>query len=68
MATCLVSDRASGTGYRVHGCYDPAAGHRCNPAKLLLDPYAKAIEGSVGWDPVVYSYRPGDPCERNDTP
>src|SRR5688572_6532434 len=32
-------------GYRVHGPYDPANGHRCNPSKLLLDPYAKAIEG-----------------------
>ncbi len=53
-------------GYRVHGPYDPAAGHRCNPAKLLLDPYAKAIEGSVRWDPAVYSYRLGYPGERND--
>jgi isoamylase len=44
-------------GYRIHGRYDPAAGHRCNPAKLLLDPYAKAVEGSVGWDPAVYAYR-----------
>jgi isoamylase len=54
-------------GYRVHGPYDPAAGHRCNPAKLLLDPYAKAVEGSVGWDPAVYAYRLGCPGERNDT-
>ncbi|MGO8889486.1 MAG: glycogen debranching protein GlgX [Streptosporangiaceae bacterium] len=53
-------------GYRVHGPHDPAAGHRCNPAKLLLDPYAKAIEGSVRWDPAVYSYRSGYPGERND--
>jgi isoamylase len=53
-------------GYRVHGPYDPAAGQRCNPAKLLLDPYAKAIEGSVHWDPAVYSYLPGHPDERND--
>src|SRR5439155_22680620 len=37
-------------GYRVHGPYDPASGHRFNPNKLLLDPYAKAIEGSVLWD------------------
>ncbi len=36
-------------GYRVHGPYDPGAGHRFNPFKLLLDPYAKAIEGSVDW-------------------
>ena len=34
-------------GYRVHGPYDPSAGHRCNPAKLLLDPYAKAIDGDI---------------------
>ena len=53
-------------GYRVHGPYDPAGGRRCNPAKLLLDPYAKAIEGSVRWDPAVYSYRLGDPDEVND--
>ena len=54
-------------GYRVHGPYDPAAGRRCNPAQLLLDPYAKAIEGSVRWDPAVYSYRLGVPDEVDDT-
>src|SRR6516164_3045333 len=53
-------------GYRVHGPYDPAAGNRCNPAKLLLDPYAKAIEGSVRWDPAVYGYPFGHPDERSD--
>ncbi len=37
-------------GYRVHGEYDPATGRRFNPAKLLIDPYAKAIEGPVRWD------------------
>ena len=37
-------------GYRVHGPYDPASGHRFNPNKLLIDPYAKAIEGGVQWD------------------
>jgi glycogen operon protein len=37
-------------GYRVHGAYDPANGHRFNPHKLLIDPYAKAIEGPVLWD------------------
>ncbi|RJL22091.1 glycogen debranching protein GlgX [Bailinhaonella thermotolerans] len=37
-------------GYRVHGPHDPAAGHRCDPGRLLLDPYAKAIEGSIDWD------------------
>jgi isoamylase len=54
-------------GYRVHGPYDPAAGHRCNPAKLLLDPYAKAIDGAVRWDPAVFAYPFGHPDERNDT-
>src|SRR4030088_1290869 len=41
------ASRGKGSGSRVHGPYDPSRGHRCNPAKLLLDPYAKAIEGSV---------------------
>src|ERR1700755_3297680 len=45
-------------GYRVHARYDPAAGQRCNPAKLLLDPYAKAVEGSVRWDPAGFAYPP----------
>jgi isoamylase len=53
-------------GYRVHGPYEPAAGHRCNPAKLLLDPYAKAIEGQVDWDPAVFSYQFADHDRRND--
>ncbi len=52
-------------GYRVHGPYEPRAGHRCNPAKLLLDPYAKAMEGNVRWDQAVFSYPFGDPDERN---
>jgi glycogen operon protein len=53
-------------GYRVHGPYEPAAGHRCNPAKLLLDPYAKAIEGQVDWAPAVFSYQFADHDKRND--
>jgi glycogen operon protein len=48
-------------GFRVHGPNDPAAGHRCNPHKLLLDPYARAIEGSVKWDEAVFGYRFDDP-------
>ena len=44
-------------GYRVHGPWDPARGHRCNPAKLLLDPYAKAVTGGVRWDEAVFPYR-----------
>ncbi|MBB6351080.1 glycogen operon protein [Nonomuraea muscovyensis] len=53
-------------GYRVHGPYDPARGLRCNPAKLLLDPYATAIEGGVTWNEAVYGYRFGQPDSRND--
>ena len=53
-------------GYRVHGPYDPADGHRCNPHKLLLDPYAKAIEGSVNWGQPVFSYTFGHPDRRNN--
>jgi isoamylase len=37
-------------GYRAHGPYDPATGHRFNSSKLLIDPYAKAIEGPIQWD------------------
>jgi isoamylase len=44
-------------GFRVHGRYDPASGRRCNPAKLLLDPYAKAIEGQIDGDESLFSYR-----------
>jgi isoamylase len=43
-------------GYRVHGPYEPHNGHRCNSTKLLLDPYAKAVEGGVNWDPAVFGY------------
>ena len=53
-------------GFRVHGPWDPAAGHRCNPTKLLIDPYAKAIEGSVTWDRAVYGHDQLD-FDRADT-
>ncbi|GAA0977899.1 glycogen debranching protein GlgX [Acrocarpospora macrocephala] len=53
-------------GYRVHGPYAPEEGLRCNPHKLLLDPYAKAIEGAVKWDQAVYGYNFGQPGSRND--
>ena len=43
-------------GYRVHGPYRPADGLRCNPAKLLLDPYAKAVDGEVSWGQEVFPY------------
>ena len=54
-------------GYRVHGPYDPAAGLRCDPSKLLLDPYAKAIDGQVDGDPSLHSYQLGAEQERNDS-
>ncbi len=44
-------------GFRVHGPWKPKDGHRCNPAKLLLDPYAKAIDGQVQWDEAIFPYR-----------
>jgi isoamylase len=47
-------------GYRVYGPYDPANGQRCNPSKLLLDPYAKAIDGQIDGDESLFSYRFGD--------
>ncbi|MGH9845676.1 MAG: glycogen debranching protein GlgX, partial [Blastocatellia bacterium] len=46
-------------GYRVHGPYEPPAGHRFNPAKLLLDPYAKAIKGDLQWDDALFGYTIG---------
>jgi isoamylase len=50
-------------GYRVYGPYDPKAGHRFNHHKLLLDPYAKALHGTLRWDDAVFSYKVGDPKE-----
>ena len=48
-------------GFRVHGPWNPATGHRVNPAKLLLDPYARAITGSVTFDPAAYGHDLADP-------
>jgi glycogen operon protein len=53
-------------GFRVHGPYEPRTGVRCNPNKLLLDPYAKAVVGAVDWDESVFGYPFGKPDERND--
>ncbi|HYO80714.1 MAG TPA: glycogen debranching protein GlgX [Bryobacteraceae bacterium] len=50
-------------GYRVHGPYDPERGHRFNPSKLLLDPYAKAIAGQVNWEAPVFAYKLGDEAQ-----
>jgi isoamylase len=44
-------------GYRVHGPYEPENGHRFNPNKLLLDPYATAHTGELKWDPAVFGYK-----------
>jgi isoamylase len=52
-------------GYRVYGPWAPQEGHRCNPDKLLLDPYAKAIDGTLRWSPAVYGHRVGDPDTRD---
>ena len=54
-------------GFRVHGPWDPAQGLRCNPAKLLVDPYARAIAGDITWDPSVFPYPlGGDDLARSD--
>ena len=53
-------------GYRIHGPYDPDKGLRCNPNKLLIDPYAKALDGPVQWDEAVFGYPFGAPDERNE--
>ncbi len=58
-------------GYRVHGPYQPGEGHRFNPAKLLLDPCATALEGGVTWDPALCGAEPGSdwmPDERDSAP
>jgi isoamylase len=54
-------------GYRIHGPYDPSQGLRCNPHKLLLDPYAKAIDSDVTWDKSVYGYAWGDPDQMSES-
>ena len=61
-------------GYRVHGPYDPKQGLRFNPHKLLLDPYAKHIDGGIRWSDALFGYRVGGPREdltmdrRDDAP
>ena len=61
-------DLAAGTRYgiRVHGPHDPAQGHRCDPSKLLLDPYARAIDGNVQWDEAVFAHPFDEPEGRNE--
>ncbi|WP_457028208.1 glycogen debranching protein GlgX [Kitasatospora sp. P5_F3] len=53
-------------GFRVHGPHNPGLGQRHNSAKLLLDPYAKAMSGHIDWDESVYGYHFGAPERRND--
>ncbi len=48
-------------GYRVHGPYEPEKGQRFNEAKLLIDPYARALAGALNWDAPVFGYKLGDP-------
>ena len=65
-------------GFRVHGPWSPADGLRANPAKLLLDPYARAIEGGVTWDDAIFGHArtagntdpgvDGAPDERDSAP
>ncbi len=60
-----VPDIGPGTvyGYRVHGPYAPEEGHRFNPNKLVLDPYARAHIGELKWDSAVFGYKVGDAAE-----
>jgi isoamylase len=53
-------------GFRVHGPWDPAAGLRCNPAKLLIDPHATAIDGEVQWGEAVFGHKLDDPERPSD--
>ena len=64
---CYLPDVGPGQryGYRVHGPYEPGRGHRCNPAKLLLDPYGKAVSGDVHWHESLFGYRFTDPAMVN---
>ena len=50
-------------GYRVHGPYEPEKGLRFNPAKLVIDPYARAIAGNVDWKYPIFGYKLGDPAQ-----
>jgi isoamylase len=54
-------------GFRVHGPWDPPSGARCNPEKLLLDPYARAVAGEVQWNPAVYGHVADDPDRIEET-
>jgi glycogen operon protein len=61
---CYLPDMLPGQlyGFRVHGPYEPARGHRFNPNKVLLDPYAKLIGRTLRWDDSLFGYKVGDPA------
>src|ERR687896_1067956 len=65
---CYLPDARPGQryGYRVHGPYQPERGHRFNPHKLLIDPYAKRIDGGIDWSDRVFGYRIG--ADQDDEP
>ena len=71
---CYLPDSRPGQryGYRVHGPYSPSEGDRFNPAKLLIDPYAKRIDGELAWDDALFGYRVGaddlEPDDRDSAP
>jgi glycogen operon protein len=62
---CYLPDVRPGQlyGYRVHGPYEPTAGNRFNPAKLLIDPYAKALSGAIRWSDALFAYKVGSVAE-----
>jgi len=62
---CYLPDVRPGQlyGYRVHGPYRPEEGHRFNPSCLLIDPYAKAIGGSIQWSDALFGYQVGRPLQ-----
>ncbi|UOM36174.1 glycogen debranching protein GlgX [Acuticoccus sp. I52.16.1] len=62
---CYLPDVRPGQlyGYRVHGPYEPSAGHRFNPNKLLIDPYARALKGDLRWQDSMFGYRVGSTRE-----
>ncbi len=65
----FLPDARPGTvyGYRVHGPYEPENGHRFNPNKLVLDPYAKAVVGQITWAPELFGYVMGEEDTTFDT-
>jgi len=65
---CYLPDARPGQyyGYRVHGPYAPDQGYRFNPAKLLIDPYAKAITGAIKWSNDLFAYKVGSAHEDLD--